>query len=123
MKRLTFSGHTLITGDGVVSALLDYAQQVTGAPNNVVVQIPVLEDDGSVRPHTLVFGSMMEFDISEADGEVSSAVDEEQFPVPDLPDVGTVKAKMSSPDAEQDAVNFNRAVEAIDSELEGGGYS
>jgi hypothetical protein len=120
MKRLTFAGHTLITGDRVVAALLDYAQQVSGAANNAVVDIPVLEPDGSVRTHTLVLGATMEFDISEADGHVNSLVDEDQFFIPHMPPVGGQRAETSSADAEADAENFNRAVESIDSELGSG---
>lgn len=65
MKRINFAGVSLVTGNNVAAALLRFATQLRAA---VAVEIPVLQDNGSVAVHSLLIGPSSQLDIHEVDG-------------------------------------------------------
>lgn len=117
MKRITFSGNSIITGSAVAVALLEYATHIALGANSVAVDIPVLEMNGKKSVHTLLLGPSSQFDVSDVDG-LSSAEETEAFPVPEFPPIGDVGVSEPSPETEADAEQFNDAVAFIDGGLD-----
>lgn len=100
MKKVTHAGGSIVTGSAVADALLEYATQMGRWTKRVAIDIPVLEDDGTVAVHTILLGSASALVTSEIDGPVD-AVEEERFPMPEFPTLGAVAVPV--PQAEVDA--------------------
>ncbi|MCU1585322.1 MAG: hypothetical protein JWM49_1878 [Microbacteriaceae bacterium] len=116
MKRISYAGGSLITGDAVTEAILDYATRVATDATSVTVNIPVLEDSGKTEMHTLLLGSASQLDVSDAP-EISVPHEEEMFPIPEMPSIGMTAVVGSGGDAASNAKNFDRAVSEIDAGL------
>ncbi|WP_394769338.1 hypothetical protein [Lacisediminihabitans sp.] len=128
MKRITYAGGSIVTGNAVAAALLDYATQIASNANSSTVDIPVLEDDGTTSIHTLLVGPATQLDVSDvSDAEGVSAEDEvEEFPIPDLPIIGMAALTPSPADesqAESDAQHFDRAVDELEEGLADGRFT
>jgi len=115
MKRITFSGGSLVTGDAITAALLDYTTSVAAAENSVIVEITVLEEDGETSLHTLLLGQATQFDVADVDG-VGPADEDRLFPVPEIPQVGIMGVVEQNGDAGRTAQD----VDAIMTELDEG---
>ena len=100
MKKVTHAGGSIVTGTAVADALLEYATQMGRWAKRVSIDIPVLEDDGTVAVHTILFGSASALVSSEVDGPADAA-EENRFPMPEFPTLGAVA--VSVPQAEVDA--------------------
>ena len=85
MKRINFAGTSLMTGNAVADALLNFA---THLDSSVTVDIPVLESNGVVEPHTLLLGPATQLSVVDADGVQPNEA--ELFPVPEFPPVGGI---------------------------------
>ena len=83
MKRITYNGEPLVTGSSVSAALVQYVTHVSTAATAVAVEIPVLEHNGTVRPHTLILSSATQLDVKDVDGVADG--EEIRFPVPRFP--------------------------------------
>lgn len=117
MKRITYAGGSIVTGNAVTKALLDFATHIASDATSVAVDIPVLESDGTTSTHTILLGPSTQFDVSDAD-HLSEEDEARKFPVPDLPTNATVAAAEPSAQAEEAADAFNRAVAHIDNDLD-----
>jgi hypothetical protein len=82
MKRITYSGGSLVTGNAIT----------------------VLEDNGETSVHTLLLSPASQFDVADAGG-ISEDQEAERFPVPDLPQVGIVGSVDSSDAGAEDTAN------------------
>ena len=117
MKRITYAGGSILTGDDVAEALLEYVTTHSLGDESVAVDIRVLELDGTTRTHTLVVGPATELDVADV-AEETLAGEVELFPLPIFPP-GRILA-VAAPSAESEAeakshaADFNRAVEEID---------
>ena len=117
MKRISYAGGSILTGDDVAQALLDYVTEHSRGDENVAVNIRVQEQDGTTRTHTLVLGPATELDVADV-AEETLAGELELFPLPVFP-AGRVLAveepsAEGEAEAEMHAEEFNRAVEEID---------
>jgi hypothetical protein len=114
MKRITYSGGSLVTGNAITAALLEYTTTVADAENSVTVDITVLEDNGETSVHTLLLSPASQFDVADAGG-LSEAEEADRFPVPDLPQVG-IAGNVDSDDqgAEDTADDVNAVMSDID---------
>ena len=116
MKRITYSGGSIVTGSAVTAALLKYLTTLAAAENSVTVDIVVLEDSGATAVHTLLLSPASEIDVVEVGG---MAEDEEarRFPVPEFPEVGITATVERNNDASETAEDFNAVMGDIDSGL------
>jgi hypothetical protein len=116
MKRITYSGGSIVTGDAVTAALLEYTTTMTDADNSVTVDIVVLEDNGETSVHTLLLSTASQFDVADV-GEIEEEGEARRFPVPTLPEVGITGTVEKSKDAHNTAEDFNAMMGDIDSGL------
>ncbi|MCU1446974.1 hypothetical protein [Cryobacterium sp.] len=97
MKRITYNGQSLITGTGVSDALVNYVAHVAAMAAAVAIDIPVLEPNNTVVPHTLLLSAATQLEVAGVDG-VTGAEESERFPVPALPPVGGQASPIDSAD-------------------------
>ncbi|MEX1078553.1 MAG: hypothetical protein WED09_05545 [Homoserinimonas sp.] len=116
MKRITYSGGSIVTGNAITAALLDYTTSVADAENSVTVDITVLEENGETSIHTLLLSPASQFDIADVGG-ISEEEEARRFPVPDMPQVGISGAVETSDDAARTADDFNLVMDEIDEGL------
>jgi hypothetical protein len=116
MKRISYAGGFLVTGDAVTEAILGYATRVATVATSVTVNIPVLDDSGNTEVHTLLLGPATQLDVSDAP-EISVSNEDELFAVPELPTIGRTAVVGATGDAASNAKNFDRAVAEIDAGL------
>ncbi|MDP9026531.1 MAG: hypothetical protein M3N46_03105 [Actinomycetota bacterium] len=116
MKRITFSGGSLVTGDAITAALLDYTTSVAGAESSVTVEIPVLEDNGETSLHTILLGPASQFDVANVDG-VSADDEARRFPVPEIPQVGIIGVVEQNGDAGRTAQDIDAIMAELDEGL------
>lgn len=86
MKRLNFDGQSLVTGTEVADALTDYAETVARMNTSAIVDIPILEENGTIATHTLLLNSATALETFDIDGNLEEEAD--RFPVPPLPSIG-----------------------------------
>ncbi|MBT2501672.1 hypothetical protein [Curtobacterium sp. ISL-83] len=116
MKRITFSGGSIVTGNAITAALMEHTTTVANAEHSVTVEIPVLEENGAISTHTLLLSPASQFDIADVGG-ISEEEEAERFPVPDMPTVGVIANVESDDDARSAAEDFNRMSAEIDEGL------
>jgi hypothetical protein len=88
MKHVNYGSETLITGSQAADALLEYAVHVVRLHTSARVDLEVLEENGTVRTHSLLLGPMDQLDIFDVDGGQSSEDEVRRFPVPSFPPLG-----------------------------------
>jgi len=81
MKRISYSGESVVTGDDIASALVDYAAELGRADSSDSVTIPTRTDSGA-SPVTFLIGPASQIVVSddtETEGEelVDTAVVDE----------------------------------------------
>ena len=118
MKRINFASGSLITSDAVAASLLEYVAQMSSATNAATVEIPVLEDGGSVSTHTVVVSSSIQFEVADVEVEVGAINEDATFPLPEFPQIDTMVAVTPTQSAIDDAANVNRAIADIDNMLD-----
>jgi hypothetical protein len=125
MKRISYAGGSILTGDDVAQALLDYVTAHSRGEASVAVDILVQEADGTTRTHTLVLGPATELDVADV-AEESLAGELELFPLPVFPKGRVLAVEEPSAEgeaeAEMHAQEFNRAVDEIDEGADHGHY-
>ncbi|MEQ1736484.1 MAG: hypothetical protein ABL886_08780 [Rhodoglobus sp.] len=115
MKRITFNGGSIVTGNAVAAALLEYTTTLTDAENSVTVDITVLEDDGETSVHTLVLSAASQFDVADVVG-MSEVEEARRFPVPEMGPVG-MTAVVGDGDAARIADDVDAVMDEIDEGL------
>ena len=116
MKRITYSGGSLVTGNAITEALLAYTTTVADAENSVTVDITVLEENGETSVHTLLLSPASQFDVADVGG-IGEAEEARRFPVPDLPQVG-IQGKVETSDrGGRSAAEFDSMIQEIDDGL------
>ena len=125
MKRISYAGGSILTGDDVAQALLDYVTEHSRGEASVAVDILVQEADGTTRTHTLVLGPATELDVADV-AEETLAGELELFPLPVFPTGRVLAVEEPSAEgeaeAEMHAQEFNRAVDEIDEGADHGHY-
>jgi hypothetical protein len=116
MKRITYSGGSLVTGNAITAALLKYTTTVADAENSVTVDIVVLEDNGETSIHTLLLSPASQFDVADVGG-IGDEEEARRFPVPTLPEVGITGTVEKNKDAQETAADFNAVMGDIDGGL------
>jgi hypothetical protein len=116
MKRITYSGGSIVTGNAITAALLDYTTTVADAENSVTVDITVLEENGETSVHTLLLSPASQFDVADVGG-IPLEEEVRRFPVPDMPQVGISGTVETNDDASQTADDFNAVMGEIDDGL------
>ena len=112
MKRIKYSGGSIVTGNAITLALLEYTTTVADAEHSVTVDITVLEDNGDTSVHTLLLSPTTMFDVADVGG-----VDEDEalrFPVPQLPVVGITGTVEKNGDAKATARDIDAMMGDID---------
>lgn len=118
MKRITYSGASIVTGNAITAALLEYTTTVADAENSVTVDIPVLEDNGEISVHTLLLNAASQFDVVDVDVDgLTEEQEAERFPVPELPRVGISVTVEKSGRAGREADEFDALIQEIDEGL------
>lgn len=115
MKRITYSGGSIVTSDAATAALLEYATAVSGAENSATIEITVLEESGETSVHTLLFSPASQFDVADVDG-MTAEEEARRFPVPEMPQVGVAGLVEQDGDAGRAA----RDIDAMMNELDEG---
>ena len=119
MKRITFSGGSIVTGNAITAALLEYTTTVSDAANSVTVEITVLEENGETSTHTLLLSPASQFSVADV-GNVGGITEDEEalrFPVPQMAEVGISGNVESNGDARATAKDFNAIMGDIDDGL------
>ncbi|TFC21836.1 hypothetical protein E3O55_05580 [Cryobacterium sp. MDB1-18-2] len=116
MKRITYAGGSIVTGDAVTAALLDFATHLDPGAGSLTVDIPVRETNGATTTHTFLFGPASQFEVADAEN-LPTGDEGELFPVPVFPTSRPVAVTEPSPAAETGAEDFNRAILDIDGGL------
>jgi hypothetical protein len=116
MKRITYGGGSIVTGNAITAALLEYTTTVADAENSVTVDITVLEENGDTSVHTLLLSPASQFDVADVGG-MSALEESERFPVPELPAVGITGTAETSGEAASTADDINRIMAEIDEGL------
>jgi len=116
MKRITYSGGSLVTGNAITAALLKYTTTVADAANSVTVDITVLEENGETSVHTLLLSPASQFDVADVGG-IGEGEEARRFPVPELPVIGISATVETNGDAGDTARDFNRMSDEIDEGL------
>lgn len=116
MKRITYSGGSIVTGDAITAALLEYTTTVADAENSVTVDVTVLEDDGETSVHTLLLSPASQFDVTDAGG-ISPEDEAARFPVPEMPQVGILGGVEQNDDARRTAQDVNAMMNELDEGL------
>lgn len=94
MKRISFGFETLITGNEVADALVQYAAEVVRHGASEPVELPVLEGNGEVTMHTILLGPATQLAVADIDG---AHADNPDFVVPTFPPLHPVGAKPVEP--------------------------
>ena len=116
MKRITHAGGSIVTGNAIAAALLEYTTTVADAENAVTVDITVLEENGETSVHTLLLSPASQFDVTDVGG-MSEDEERRQFPVPVMPMVGITGRVESNGDAGRTAQDVDRMMAEIDDGL------
>lgn len=116
MKRITYSGGSIVTGNAITAALLGYTTTVADAENSVTVDITVLEENGETSVHTLLLSPASQFDVADV-GVMSDEEEAQRFPVPEMPQVGINGTVETTDDARRTAEDINDIMREIDDGL------
>jgi hypothetical protein len=116
MKRITYSGGSIVTGNAITAALLEYTTTVADAENSVTVDIAVLEENGETSVHTLLLSPASQFDVTDVGG-LTAEEEARRFPVPEMPQVGIIGNVETNGDAGRTADDLNSILDEIDNGL------
>jgi hypothetical protein len=78
MRRIRYSGDSVVTGDAIASKVIDYSETLAKANTAATVEIPVRLADGSVGMATLLIGPASQLIlVPEIDDDEDEIVDDE----------------------------------------------
>lgn len=116
MKRITYSGGSIVTSNAITTALLGYITSVADTDNNVTVDVTVLEQNGETSVHTLVLSPAIQLDVVDVEG-MTEEEEAARFPIPEMPMTGIIGTIETTGDAGRTARDFNLITSEIDNEL------
>ena len=87
MKRITYSGGSIVTSNAITTALLGYITSVADTDNSVTVDVTVLLENDETCMHTLVLSPASQFDVVDVE-EMTEEEEVARFPVPEMPMIG-----------------------------------
>lgn len=116
MKRITYSGGSIVTGNAITAALLAYTTTVADAANSVTVDVTVLEENGETSVHTLLLSPASQFDVADVGG-MSEEDEAKRFPVPVMPMIGITGSVETNGNARETASDFDLMSYAIEDGL------
>jgi hypothetical protein len=116
MKRITYGGGSIVTGNAITAALLEYTTTVADAENSATVDITVLEENGETSVHTLLLSPASQFDVADVGG-IGEAEEAKRFPVPEMPQIGISGTVETNGDAGRTAEDFDSMMGEIDEGL------
>ena len=119
MKKITYAGATIITGNLVAAALVEYLTQLPNDAVMVSVDIPVQESNGTITTHTILLGPGTQFDIADIDGRTKEQEDA-LFAAPVFPPPVAIVPAVATASTEASAKEFNEAVAHVDEGLDRG---
>jgi hypothetical protein len=77
MDRIHYAGNSVLTGSAIAAALLEYAEVLAKAGTSATVDIPTLEEDGSVGRSKLLIGPASQLISDAEESEFEEIVDED----------------------------------------------
>jgi hypothetical protein len=77
MDRIHYAGNSVLTGSAIATALLEYAEVLAKAGTSATVDIPILEEDGSVGRSKLLIGPASQLIADAEESEFEEIVDED----------------------------------------------
>lgn len=77
MDRIHYAGNSVLTGSAIAAALLEYAEVLAKAGTSATVDIPTLEEDGSVGRSKLLIGPASQLIADAEESEFEEIVDED----------------------------------------------
>jgi hypothetical protein len=116
MKRITYSGGSIVTGNAITAALLAYTTTVADAANSVTIDLTVLEENGETSVHTFLLSPASQFDVADVGG-MSEEEEAKHFPVPVMPMIGIAGSVETNGDAADGARAFDLMSSAIEEGL------
>jgi hypothetical protein len=116
VKRITYSGGSIVTGNAITAALLEYTTTVADAENSVTVDITVLEENGETSVHTLLLSPASQFDVADVGG-ITAEEEAHRFPVPEMPQIGINGTVETNGDAARTANDIDAMMTEIDDGL------
>jgi hypothetical protein len=77
MHRVHYAGGSVLTGDAIAAALLDYASALARRASSATVDIPVREEDGSQGIAQVLIGPASQFVTTHEPGPGDEILDDE----------------------------------------------
>lgn len=78
MDRLHYAGHSILTGSEIARAILDYAKALAEAGTSATIDVPTLNEDGSLGRSELLIGPASQL-ISDSETSDFEDIVDEQF--------------------------------------------
>ena len=75
MKRILYSGGSVVTGDRVADAVLEYASELARQESSDTLQIPSVSDAGTAGHTQLLLGPASQFIVEEVETSVDDPTD------------------------------------------------
>ncbi|SKA89749.1 hypothetical protein SAMN06295879_1221 [Agreia bicolorata] len=75
MKRILYSGGTVVTGDQVADAILEYASELARQESSDTLQVPSINDAGVLVHTQLLLGPASQFIVEEVETSTEDPVD------------------------------------------------
>ncbi len=76
MYRLHYAGDSIVTGNEIARALLDYAQALAQAGSSTTVDVPTVNEDGSQGRSEILIGPASQLIADAEDSEFDEVVDD-----------------------------------------------
>jgi len=77
MDRLHYAGHSILTGSAIARAILDCAQALAEADTSATIDVPILNEDGSLGRSEILIGPASQLISDSEHSEFEELVDEE----------------------------------------------
>lgn len=76
MDRLHYAGDSILTGTEIARAILDYAQALAEANASATIDVPTLNDDGSLGRSKILIGPASQLISDSEESEFEDVIDE-----------------------------------------------
>jgi hypothetical protein len=77
MDRLHYAGHSILTGTDIARAILNYAQALAEANTSATIDVPTLNEDGSLGRSEILIGPASQLITDSEESEFEDVLDEE----------------------------------------------
>jgi hypothetical protein len=77
MDRLHYAGHSILTGTAIARAILDYAQALAEANTSATIDVPTLNDDGSLGRSEILIGPASQLITDSEESKFADVIDDE----------------------------------------------